>query len=84
MENWKKPNADDWRRQGQEKLLSGVKLIYQKYKPFRKDWEHDHCEFCGIKFSLDQNDINEGYATEDGYHWVCEECYNDFKDEFNW
>jgi len=84
MENRKKPDANDWRRQGQESFLSGVKLIYQKYKPYRSGWEHDHCEFCGAKFSLDKKDLNEGYATEDRYHWVCEDCYNDFKDEFKW
>lgn len=79
-----KPLSDDWRRHGQEKYLKGENLIARDYYIYRDGWDHDHCEFCGAKFSLDKNDLNEGYATKDGYHWVCQDCYNDFKDEFNW
>jgi hypothetical protein len=28
--------------------------------------------------------IHEGYASEDSNHWVCEECFEDFKDLFQW
>ena len=24
------------------------------------------------------------YVTDDFKHWICEECFNDFKDRFNW
>ena len=24
------------------------------------------------------------YCTEDMKHWICEECFNDFKEQFNW
>ncbi len=76
---------DDWRRQGQERFLSGVKLIASVYQPYRQGWEHDHCEFCGAKFSImGKNDMKQGYRTEDGYHWICNQCFNDFKDEFEW
>lgn len=75
---------DDWRRQGQEKYLKGVKLVFKDYHPYRTGWEHDHCEFCGSKFSLNEGDLKKGYSTEDGYHWICSDCFNDFKDEFNW
>ena len=78
------PNPNDWRRQGQEKYLKGSKLSLKGYSPFREGWEHDHCEFCGAKFSLNEEDIKEGYSTEDGYRWICIECFNDFKDEFFW
>lgn len=80
----KKPAPDDWRRQGQERFLSGVKLIERAYRPYRPGWEHDHCEFCGVKFSCHEGDRKRGYSTEDGYHWVCAECYADFRDEFGW
>ncbi len=79
-----KPTTDDWRRQGQERFLNKVKLIAKKYHPYRHDWEHDHCEFCGAKFSLREGDLKLGYSTQDGYHWICNECFIDFKDEFDW
>ncbi|MBN2446241.1 MAG: hypothetical protein JXO22_05930 [Phycisphaerae bacterium] len=75
---------DDWRLLGQEEYLRGAKLRRATYTPYREDWDHDHCEFCWQKFSVNANDMNEGYVTEDGYRWICESCYNDFKDMFGW
>lgn len=54
------------------------------YRPFRPDWEHDHCEFCGAKFSSEEDDLHSGFSTEDGYHWVCPSCFQDFREEFGW
>jgi hypothetical protein len=79
-----KNKMKDWRLQGQDKFLKGVKLFKKKYKKFREDWEHDHCEFCGAKFSELDSDLNEGYSTKDEYHWICPACYKDFKDLFQW
>ena len=79
MSENKRPALEDWRRQGQEKYLTGVKLIFRDYLPYRAGWNHDHCEFCGATFSLDKQDLNEGYVTEDNYRWVCNVCFNDFK-----
>ena len=79
-----KMKPDDWRRQGQERFLTGVKLTFRDYYPYRSGWDHDHCEFCGKKFSLNEGDLKKGYSTEDGYHWICDQCFNDFKDEFGW
>ena len=75
---------NDWRLQGQEKYLMGVKLVWKKYKPSHRGWDHDHCEFCGLKFSLNGGDFDAGYATCDDYHWICKNCYEDFKVLFNW
>ena len=79
---------DDWRRQGQERFLKGVTLVHKKYRLYDKSprWDHDHCEFCGTKFSLLDNPEHskEGYATEDDYHWICADCFLDFRDEFDW
>lgn len=74
----------DWRLQGQERYLAGVALSCQHYRASRDGWEHDHCEFCGAKFSKEPEDLNEGYVTGDGYHWVCPTCYEDFRDRFHW
>ncbi|NNT73252.1 hypothetical protein HKT18_13590 [Flavobacterium sp. IMCC34852] len=80
----KEPAADDWRRQGQEKYLKGIKLELRDYFLYGEGWEHDHCEFCNDKFSLNDVDLKKGYMSEDGYRWICIECFNDFKDEFSW
>ena len=42
---------------------------------------HEHCFFCLKKFMTDM-DI-KGYCTTDYKYWICEECFNDFKDMFN-
>jgi len=75
---------DDWRLRGQEKYMSGAELFWRKYTLYREGWDHDHCAFCWKKFSLRNGDCHEGYATKDEYHWVCKECYEDFKSMFNW
>jgi len=74
----------DWRLQGQERYLRGVTLARRTYKQYREGWEHDHCEFCWTKFSEKGENLNVGYVTTDYYHWICENCYQDFKDMFQW
>ncbi len=48
---------DDWRLQGQDKYLRGVKLRRKRYTwqpdwnpDWNPDWDHDHCDFCWAKF----------------------------------
>jgi hypothetical protein len=74
----------DWRLQRQEKFLNGVSLIKKRYRKYREGWDHDHCEFCWAKFSEGPEDINFGYATTDDYHWICEQCFSDFSEMFQW
>ena len=77
---------NDWRLTDQERYLKGVSLRLKKYKAPRPGWDHDHCEFCWARFmELDEPEIlHEGYTTEDDYRWICQSCYNDFKDTFGW
>jgi hypothetical protein len=28
--------------------------------------------------------LHEGYATQDDYFWICERCFQDFRDKFRW
>jgi hypothetical protein len=85
---------DDWRLQGQEKYLSGVRLVWKQYREWSPSHEHDHCSFCWAKF-MDRDDVTdvlrEGYAAQgagpqgqDDYHWVCANCVRDFSDRFRW
>lgn len=75
---------NDWRRQGQERYLMKVKLVPKEYHPHSTEWDHDHCEFCGAEFSLRDGDLKKGFSTEDNYRWICNDCFEDFKDEFCW
>lgn len=72
----------DWRHTNQEEYLTGVTLIHIPFSGEIRD--HDHCEFCGAKFSEEEGNLHQGYCTEDKYYWICPECFDDFKGEFNW
>jgi hypothetical protein len=74
----------DWRLQGQEEYLTGIVLVKKRYRKYREDWDHDHCEFCWQKFSESPGDLHVGYTTEDEYRWICETCYQDFREQFRW
>ena len=30
------------------------------------------------------NVLHEGYTTTDDYHWICEPCFEDFREQFKW
>jgi hypothetical protein len=75
---------EDWRLQGQEHHLRSATLKWTEYSRWSKDWNHDHCEFCWAKFSMREEDLHAGYTTLDNYHWICETCFRDFKEKFEW
>jgi hypothetical protein len=78
----------DWRLTNQEKYLMGVTLVRRQYRRYPKnpEWDHDHCEFCGATFMVeDAGDVlHEGYSTLDDYRWICDQCFQDFKERFVW
>ncbi len=74
----------DWRLRCQKEYLYGATLVHQSYKPGVLFNDHDHCAFCMDKFGLQKDDLKIGYSTEDNYHWICPQCYNDFKEQFKW
>lgn len=74
----------DWRLQGQEKYLKGDSLRKQEWRRYRENWDHDHCDFCWATFSESPEDLHVGYVTSDGLVWICSECYEDFKELFQW
>lgn len=74
-------NKNDWRLTNQMDYLFGKKLLHIHYEPYKAGWEHDHCEFCQAEID---GSIPLAYCTDDKYHWICESCYNDFKDMFRW
>lgn len=78
--------ADDWRFTGQERYLQGVNLKRLTWAPRHPDNDHDHCAFCTTKLTLLEipESIKTGYCTTDMNHWVCPECFQDFKERFKW
>ncbi|MBE5811505.1 MAG: hypothetical protein E7318_11320 [Clostridiales bacterium] len=46
--------------------------------------DHDHCAFCWDKFAEYNGCLQEGYCTEAGNNWICEACFNDFRERFGW
>ncbi len=81
-------DKNDWRLRGQEDYLAGVDLYYIPFEPFSAEWDHEHCEFCWGKFSLYSEGMKIGYCTktknERKARWICETCYEDFKEDFGW
>jgi hypothetical protein len=42
---------DEWRLdRGAHETLAGVSMCWARYVAPRRDWDHDHCEFCWQKF----------------------------------
>ncbi len=72
---------DDWRLAGQEEYLAKKPLVCMSYRPYSATWEHDHCAFCSD--TIDAN-TNTAYCTLDQYHWICKDCFEDFKEMFQW
>lgn len=58
------------------------------WKAYPADREHDHCEFCWAKFwadpQADEGCLKAGFVIEGTDCWVCEECFEIFKDYFDW
>ena len=74
---------DDWRLQGQERYMKGAKMKRARFPEDSKS-DHEHCAFCWAKFYTGDEDLKEGFCTLDAYRWVCEKCFEDFKDMFEW
>ena len=75
----------DWRLfREQDKYLLRATLAKRTYEPRNPSNDHDHCEFCMAKFGKGNNELKEGYSTEAGSIWICNQCYDDFKERFEW
>ena len=80
--------SSDWRLQGQERYLTGAKLVYRRYRRNSRNPQsgHDHCVFCGAKFMVEDlpDVLHEGFCTTDEYRWVCPRCFEDFHARLLW
>lgn len=69
----------DWRLRNQMKYLKAAKLKKAVFAATETN-DHKHCEFCFEKFIRGDS----GYCTMDRYRWICEECFQDFRELFAW
>jgi hypothetical protein len=73
---------------GQEAWLAGRPLRWSRWVPHRPGWDHDHCAFCHAEIAAENAEhvpFTSGYVTaDDGYTWICQQCFDDFKDQFSW
>jgi len=74
-------NSDDWRLTNQIEYLKEKKLKYVEADKDFDNLNHEHCEFCFIKFNYESQC---GYFSLDNYHYICENCFNDFNKMFKW
>lgn len=75
--------SDDWRLKDQMTYLYGKKIKYAVFHQKGRN-DHEHCEFCWEKISELPKTQHAGYCTLDGQRWICEACFHDFKDMFQW
>jgi len=76
---------NDWRLRNQQKWLQGAVLTHRAFESY-DGRDHEHCEFCWAKFMTgDYPDVlHSGYCTLDLHHWICDPCFHDFRDMFQW
>ena len=75
---------DDWRIFDQPDYLYKAVCEKRKYTKYSETWDHEHCVFCWAKISEYEGDIHECYHAIDADVWICEACFDDFKDMFQW
>ncbi len=68
--------------------MRGMKFIYKKFCAKKENRSHTHCEFCWHKFMENCNGVKDcsahGFCSMDGRYWVCEQCFNDFREMLSW
>ena len=79
---------NDWRLRGQEEYLQNQIFQYKQFVGLPGKSLHAHCEFCWHKFMVNPDGVNDcsqqGYCSADGKYWVCEECFEDFREKLHW
>ena len=74
---------NDWRLTNQMNYLHRATLKKAVFMVSAPN-DHEHCEFCMCKFGEREDWKKSGYCTLDGYHWICDECFQDFQEQFEW
>ena len=77
-----------WRLDILRDVMRGETFALRAFKtpPDKPELDHEHCEACFQKImDLDREGIDRrGYVTADGRSWICEACFADFSERFEW
>lgn len=68
----------DWRLNNQMNYLHRATLKKADFIATTNN-DHEHCEFCWDKFGESEGLQKTGY-----YRWICNECFQDFREQFEW
>ena len=74
---------DDWRLLSTrpKKHLHYLHRVFDRTISFE---DFDSCEYCYDQFDEDESHPKTAYYCREEHYWVCEKCYNDFKDHLGW
>jgi hypothetical protein len=79
------------RERDQEKYLKGASLSWKQFTEDDIIWDNPGCIFCSATFAdaecpeTRQPFFREGYVTQHDFpRWICELCFEDFRNLFNW
>ena len=64
-------------------FLIGKQFIYKVFIP-NEIGDHEHCNMCGDKFTGFDNPPKRGYGAVDGTGWVCKDCFDEYKEKYQW
>lgn len=81
---WKETWREDYRIQGQEGYLLNKHLQHRKFDRKLCVEDFDQCEFCWSCFDEDKSCPLNAYFEPMVKVWICEDCFNDFKEHFHW
>ena len=74
---------EDWRLTNQMNYLHKSTLKRTAFLASNTN-DHEHCVFCFDKFGEGDGLLQSGYCTLDEYHWICDKCFRDFYEQFEW
>ena len=82
--SWKGTWREDWRIMGQEGYLMGKTLQHRRFQQALSVDDFTQCEFCWACFDEDGNNSSMAYFEPINKVWICEKCFHDFLNYFNW
>ena len=65
-----------------KEYLHSKKLEFREFDHAIPD--HRHCEVCWATISQCSEDLHFGYYENDSRSWICEDCYDNFRELFKW
>ena len=83
-QTWKGTWRDDWRITGQEGYLLNKQLQLITFDRSMCFEDHDQCDFCNKIFDKDPKHPLKAYYEPINKVWICQNCFDDFKEHFYW